>query len=139
LNKYKISGITLDGLNEAARAAADPDYKGYYEYTINEQGMKMEILMFVWYNKNLIKYESMCDYLEAKLDLDYWIDGLGEYMSMGQSEIPPGTIEASSGTYDFVISGNKITISSCSVQYYLKKYQEVPKDTLAVGFSTISY
>jgi len=138
LNTYKISGITFDDLIDAARAANDPDYKGYYEYTINEGGMKMKNLIFVWYNKTEDNYDNMCEYLETELDL-YWMPGLEEYMSMGQSEIPEGTMQMSGGFYDTEDITSDFFV--CSVQYYLKKYKDVPKDTLAVGFTvaTISY
>jgi len=79
----------------------------------------------------------MCKKLETELDFDYWMDGLGEYMSMGQSSIPEGTMKASSGAYD--IGDGLDDTFTCSVQFYLKNYQDVPKDTLAVGFSVTSY
>ena len=138
LKAYGISSNTINALINAARAADDPDYKGYYEYTINYTGMmKMKMLMFVWYNKTEDKHGIMCKKLETELELDYWQDGLEDYMSMGQSSIPKDTIKASSGTYD--IGDNIDDMFSCSVQFYLKNYQDVPKDTLAVGFSITSY
>jgi len=134
LKEYGISNSTINELINAARAA-DDDYKGYYEHTI-DMGfmMKMKMLVFIWYNKTKTKYESVCDHLESELDL-YWIQG---DMSMGLSPIPSGTAEALNGSYipDDDNLGDTFT---CTVQFYLKDYNGVPKNALSVGFGTSSY
>jgi hypothetical protein len=143
LSKYGISSAVMDRAFERARAAAvDPDYKGYYDDVIyNEGGITMSMLCYIWYNKTRAKYESVCNALAN--DLDWTVTDFDPGMYDG-TNIPPGTVLTTGGAYDDSTSSSSTgySMKTCTVMYYLKEYKDgkggtVPKDTLVVGFMNV--
>jgi len=141
LNKYSISSdiVGLMFTNARASVTSDADYKGYCEYEIKENGMKISILAFIWYNKTQAKYYAVADALDEELNFTTSLIDLAQYMV---NDVPPGTMLASGGAYgmDYDDDYNYMNIiypPTCTIQFFLKDYKDAPKNTMAVAFMTI--
>jgi hypothetical protein len=135
LRNYGISSTDIQKLMDAARAV-DSNYKGYYELTIKQSGMTMKILMFIWYNKTREKYNAVCDVMEDEMGA-YWMKDLPIDV---WGDFPPNTLLISSGMYDFDDDvDDDFDMNICVVQFYLRKYEDVPANTFALGFATVTF
>ena len=133
LSKYGLSESQTQALFNAARAVnvGDADYMGYYEEVSTEDGISVEVLAYVWKNKNQGKYNQVCSALSS--DPNYWWLGeLGDSMSMEYAGFPPDTILTQGGM-------NLSTFDMATAIYYLKSYAHEGNETVPAGTLCVAY
>jgi len=134
LAKYGITSADIQGLLNAARAADDPDFQGYYEFNLSDYGSSVDTVSYlglVWYNKSEAKFKSVCNTCKSTVENNdgYWADYSYSYSSMFDSGPADVDTLVAIGFY----SDNTSSYYNC-VMLYKDGYSDVPQNTLVVVY-----